>query len=88
MGVQRSKPVSGGAGAPSLIYIWAAIFRPWVLATAAKAVGSTLLVVFKSRCVKISFCFGLWRCDREVQDASDSEEPPADQPALPARDQP
>ena len=29
-----------------------------------------------------------WSCDREVQDASDSEEPPADQPALPARDQP
>ena len=34
----------------------------------AAAVGSTLLVVFKSRCVKISLCFGLWSCDREIQD--------------------
>jgi hypothetical protein len=41
----------------------------------AAAVGSTLLVVFKSRCVKISLCFGLWSCDREVQDESDTDEP-------------
>lgn len=41
----------------------------------AAAVGSTLLVIFKSRCVKISLCFGLWSCDREVQnDGSDDEE--------------
>ena len=60
----------------------------------AAAVGSTLLVVFKSRCVKISLCFGLWSCDREVQDASDDEEAiippnsgPSTAPAL-ANDQP
>ena len=41
----------------------------------AAAVGSTLLVVFKSRCKRISLCFGLWSCDREVQDNSDDEEP-------------
>ena len=42
----------------------------------AAAVGSTLLVIFKSRCVKISLCFGLWSCDREVQnDDSDTEDP-------------
>ena len=40
----------------------------------AAAVGSTLLVVFKSRCVKISICFGLWSCDREVQDESSSDD--------------
>ena len=40
----------------------------------AAAVGSTLLVIFKSRCVKISLCFGLWSCDREVQNDSDGEE--------------
>ena len=40
----------------------------------AAAVGSTLLVIFKSRCVKISLCFGLWSCDREVQDESDTDE--------------
>ena len=53
----------------------------------AAAVGSTLLVVFKSRCVKISLCFGLWSCDREVQDGSDDDEPiipPGDPPAAPA----
>ena len=61
----------------------------------AAAVGSTLLVVFKSRCVKISLCFGLWSCDREVQDASDDDEEaiippnsgPSTAPAL-ANDQP
>jgi hypothetical protein len=41
----------------------------------AAAVGSTLLVIFKSRCVKISLFWGLWSCDREVQnDGSDDEE--------------
>ena len=40
----------------------------------AAAVGSTLLVIFKSRCVKISVCFGLWSCDREVQNGSDDED--------------
>ena len=53
----------------------------------AAAVGSTLLVIFKSRCVKISLCFGLWSCDREVQDESDTDEtiipPPNDPPAAP-----
>ena len=55
----------------------------------AAAVGSTLLVIFKSRCVKISLCFGLWSCDREVQhDDSDTDEaiiPPA---APPVNDRP
>ena len=57
----------------------------------AAAVGSTLLVVFKSRCVKISLCFGMWSCDREVQDASDEEEtiiPPNTRPGASANDQP
>ena len=47
----------------------------------AAAVGSTLLVVFKSRCVKISLCFGLWSCDREVTEA---DEEPAAEPGAPA----
>ncbi len=40
----------------------------------AAAIGSTLLVLFKSRCSKISFCFGLYSCDREVLSDSDDEE--------------
>ena len=40
----------------------------------AAAIGSTLLVIFKSRCSTISFCFGLWRCDREVKDETPSDD--------------
>ncbi len=40
----------------------------------AAAIGSTLLVLFKSRCSKISFCWGLYSCDREVLSDSDDEE--------------
>ena len=40
----------------------------------AAAIGSTLLVLFKSRCSKISFCWGLYSCDREVLSESDNEE--------------
>ena len=38
----------------------------------AAAIGSTLLVIFKSRCKNIKLCFGLLECIREVK--SDSEE--------------
>ena len=41
----------------------------------AAAIGSTLLVIFKSRCKKITICFGLLGCDREVQSDSDEENP-------------
>ncbi len=40
----------------------------------AAAIGSTLLVLFKSRCSKISFCWGLYSCDREVLSESDNED--------------
>ena len=33
-----------------------------------------LLVLFKSRCSKISLCWGLWSCDRVVQEQSDNED--------------
>ena len=40
----------------------------------AAAVGSTLLVLFKSRCSTISFCWGLYKCNREVlTEDSDNE---------------
>lgn len=40
----------------------------------AAAVGSTLLVIFKSRCVKVTLCCGLWSCDRQLAESdSDSE---------------
>mgnify|MGYP003627606444 CR=1 FL=1 len=46
----------------------------------AAAIGSTLLVLFKSRCSKISFCWGLYSCDREVATDSEDEEDPAVNP--------
>jgi len=42
-----------------------------IITIGAAAVGSVLLIVFKSRCVKISLCFGLWSCDRQIQDDDD-----------------
>ena len=42
----------------------------------AAAIGSTLLVIFKSRCVKVNLCCGMWSCDREIADPEgDSVEP-------------
>ena len=38
----------------------------------AAAIGSTLLVIFKSRCKNIKLCCGIIECIREVK--SDSEE--------------
>ena len=46
----------------------------------AAAIGSTLLVIFKSRCKNISLCWGLIGCIREVQSDSDEENPEAEQP--------
>jgi len=40
----------------------------------AAAIGSTLLVIFKSRCKNISLCWGLIGCIREVQTDSEEED--------------
>ena len=48
----------------------------------AAAIGSTLLVIFKSRCKNITLCWGLIGCIREVQSESDEEEE-AEQPQQP-----
>ena len=40
----------------------------------AAAVCSIMMVLFKSRCSRISLCFGLYACDRDVAaDGSDVE---------------
>ena len=46
----------------------------------AAAIGSTLLVIFKSRCKNITLCWGLIGCVREVQSDSDEENPDDEQP--------
>lgn len=45
-----------------------------IITIGAAAVGSVLLILFKSRCKKISLCFGLWSCDRDPLDEEEKEE--------------
>jgi len=49
----------------------------------AAAIGSTLLVIFKSRCKNITLCWGLIGCIREVQSESDEEEDNNNNPPQP-----
>ena len=54
-----------------------------IITIAAAAVGSVLLIVFKSRCKNIKLCCGLVECVREPKEdeSSDEEQPP--QPGQP-----
>ena len=62
--------------------LWTANDYSNFITISAAAIGSILLVVFKSRCKKINLCCGLVGCDREVQ--SDEEVPdPPNQPNQP-----
>jgi len=58
----------------------------------AAAIGSTLLVIFKSRCKNIKVCFGLLECIREVKSDSEEEneeqQPPPLIPPAPANNDP
>ena len=53
-----------------------------IITISAAAISSVLMVVFKSRCLRINFCCGLWACDREVKDepAPEPEPEPTDNP--------
>ena len=44
-----------------------------IITIGAAAVGTVLLILFKSRCTNIKLCCGLWSCDRMPQ-TEDSEE--------------
>ena len=48
-----------------------------IITIGSAAIGSVLLIIFKSRCSNISFCFGLLSCNRKVKDDDepDEEEP-------------
>jgi hypothetical protein len=48
-----------------------------IITIGSAAIGSVLLILFKSRCSNISFCFGLLSCNRKVKDDDepDEEEP-------------
>lgn len=53
---------------------WTANDYSNIITISASAIASVLLVVFKSRCKKISICFGLLSCDRVVQSESEDDE--------------
>ena len=46
------------------------------LALVLGSCGGLLLIVFKSRCTQISFCWGLWSCVRAVpeEDSDDDQQ--------------
>ena len=52
----------------------------------AAAVGSTLLVIFKSRCKNIKLCCGIVECIREPLDMSDEDENAQDSDAKETND--
>lgn len=47
---------------------WTANDYSNIVTISAAAIGSVLLIVFKSRCSKISLCCGVFSCDRKVTD--------------------
>ena len=47
-------------------YQWNAGDYSNLITITASAIASVLLVLFKSRCSKISLCYGLLSCDRKV----------------------
>jgi hypothetical protein len=47
-----------------------------IITIGSAAIGSVLLILFKSRCSNISFCFGLLSCNRKVKDDEPDEEEP------------
>ena len=65
-----------------MAYEWNAGDISNIITISSAALASVLMVLFRSRCSRISLCFGLWSCDRVVQeqDEEPEEEANADQP--------
>jgi hypothetical protein len=68
-------------------YVWNANDWSNLITISASAIASVLLVVFKSRCVKINLCFGLLSCDRKPQtdrpQGKDESEDEEEEPVVP-----
>lgn len=45
-----------------------------LITISAAAISSVLLVIFKSRCTKIDFCCGLWKCIRDPMDPEEMKQ--------------
>ena len=51
------------------------------LALTLGSVGGLCLILFKSRCQRISICWGIWECDRKVAEEEEETAPaPAPEP--------
>ena len=46
-----------------------------IITIGAAAIGSVLLIVFKSRCSNISLCCGLFACERKIKEDGEEEDP-------------
>tara|TARA_R100000734_G_C3271283_1_gene67169 strand:+ start:240 stop:500 length:261 start_codon:yes stop_codon:yes gene_type:complete len=55
-------------------YQWNANDYSNIITIGASALASVLLVLFKSRCTKISICFGLLSCNRKPQEEDEDED--------------
>ena len=53
------------------------------LALILGSVGGLCLILFKSRCERISICWGLWSCDRKVQEEEDDKKKDVEEPIIP-----
>ena len=53
------------------------------LALILGSVGGPCLILFKSRCERISICWGLWSCDRKVQEEEDDKKKDVEEPIIP-----
>ena len=71
---------------PFVNLVWTPNDYSNIITIGAAAVGSVLLIVFKSRCKNIKLCCGVVECMRDPKEdeASDEEQPqqlaPPDQP--------
>ena len=58
------------------------------LALTLGSIGGLCLIMFKSRCERISLCWGVWSCDRKVADESsdEGEKDKPEEPIIPPAD--
>jgi hypothetical protein len=55
---------------------WTANDYSNILTVGAAAIGSILLIIFKSKCRNISLCWGMWACNRAVELENDENPAP------------
>ena len=53
------------------------------LALILGSVGGLCLILFKSRCERISICWGLWSCVRKVTEEEDDKKKDVEEPIIP-----